>query len=401
MDAASTIPLMRIVFAANPGLGHLLPLLPLALAARDAGHELVVLSGGSLRGTAEAAGLHFVDSGPRDLATAFAMGPSREGLAGRRLAAMTWGHVFGGVIAPQLARGVLDLARDWPPDLVVHDDSEQGTWVAAERLGVAHVSLQATAWRRAGMRLSAEPLNTLRAALGLPPDPELARWHRHGYLQTRPLSLVDPADPGPATSVPLRPVPLDEAGGETPAFLARPAIRPRVAVTLGTIIPTRLEAIATILDALEPLDLDIVATVGHSLDPQELGVRRAGVHVLRYVPMSRLLATADALVFHAGSGTMLAAAAAAVPVVALPFQADQHENAERIEASGAGIRLQSADRTPEAIRAALAQVLAEPRFREAALRVRDEIAAMPAPEALVPRLERLAAAGPNGTIEAA
>ena len=30
---------MRIAFAANPALGHVLPLIPLALAARDAGHD--------------------------------------------------------------------------------------------------------------------------------------------------------------------------------------------------------------------------------------------------------------------------------------------------------------------------------------------------------------------------
>lgn len=392
---------MRIVFATHPALGHILPLLPLALAAREAGHEVVVLGGASVLATVTAAGLRLVEVGPPDFPTAFALGPPREGLTGRALSAMTWGQVFGGIIAPQMAAGLLRLAGDWRPDLVIHDDSEQGTWVAAERLGIPHVSLQATAWRRVVLRLSAEPLNNLRAELGLAPDPELAHWHRHGYLRTRPPSLVDTADPGPATSVPLRPVAMDEAGGETPAFLDSPAARPRVAVTLGTAVPGRVEAIATILDALEPLDVEVIATVSQSLDPAALGSRRDGIHGLKYVPMSRLLAASDALVFHGGSGTMLAALAAGVPLLALPVQADQPWNADRIEAAGVGIQLAPADRGPEAIRDAVTRLLAESRFRDAARRVRDEIAAMPAPETLVPRLERLAAAGPDGVIEPA
>src|SRR3954451_14100949 len=37
---------MRILFAAAPLQGHLLPLIPLAAACRDAGHEVLVAAGG-------------------------------------------------------------------------------------------------------------------------------------------------------------------------------------------------------------------------------------------------------------------------------------------------------------------------------------------------------------------
>ena len=153
-----------------------------------------------------------------------------------------------------------------------------------------------------------------------------------------------------------------------------------------------------ILEALAPLDVEVVATVGHSLDPAALGTRGEGLHILRYVPMSRLLSTSDALVFHAGSGTMLAALAAGVPVVALPVQADQPENADRIEAAGAGIQLAQNGRTPEAIADAVSAVLEDEQYRAAAGRVRDEIGAMPPPVDVLPALERLAAAGPDGVL---
>ena len=98
---------------------------------------------------------------------------------------------------------------------MVHDDSEQGTWIAAERLGIPHVSLQATAWRGAGVRLSAEPLDRLRSAWPAP-DPGLVGWHRHGYLTTRPPGAVNPDDPMPAATIPIRPIALDGVGAEIP-----------------------------------------------------------------------------------------------------------------------------------------------------------------------------------------
>lgn len=390
---------MRIAFSTQPALGHLLPILPLALAAQDAGHEVVVLGGASLAGPIARAGLHHVAAGPPDLATAFAHVPERDGLTGRRLAALTWGRVFGGVIAPEMADALIELARDWRPDLLVHEDSEQGTWIAAERLGIPHVSLQATAWRGAGVLLSAEPLGRLRTRLALEPDPELARWHRHGYLTTRPPLLQNPDDPVPRASIPLRPIALDESGEAAPPWLAlRDPSRPRVAVTLGTILPGRLDTMEAILAGLERLDVAVVATVGPGLEPALLGERAAGIRVERYVPMSLLLATADALVFHGGSGTMLAALAHGVPLVLLPVAADQPENADRCAAAGAGIVLEPEARTPAEIAAATHAILTDGHHRDGAERVRDQLEAMPLPTAVLPRLEALAAAGPEATL---
>ncbi len=390
---------MRIAFSTQPALGHLLPIVPLALAARDAGHEVVVLGGSSLSGPIARTGLPHVVAGPADLQEAFAKVPERAGLTGRRLAAATWSLVFGGVIAPEMAEALLDLARDWRPDLVVHDDSEQGTWIAAERLGVPHVSLQATAWRGAGVRLSAEPLRRLRERFGLPPDPALARWHRHGYLTTRPPLLQNPDDPVPRSSIPLRPIALDGTDEGAPSWLStKDPSRPRVAVTLGTILPGRLDVMEAILAGLERLEVEVVATVGPGLDPASLGGRPGHVRVERYVPMSRLLATVDALVFHGGSGTMLAALAHGVPLVVLPVAADQPENADRCAAAGVAIVLEPAARTAGDIATATRAVLADRRYRDAAARVREQLEAMPSPAAVLPRLEGLAAAGRDGTL---
>jgi UDP:flavonoid glycosyltransferase YjiC (YdhE family) len=385
---------MRIAFTTNPALGHLLPLVPLAQAARDAGHDVRVVGGASLARPIAEAGLDHVVAGPPDLPSVFARIPERDGLVGRRLAAVTWQRAFAGILAEAMAGSVLELATSWRPDLVVHEDSEQGAWVAAERLRVPHIALQATAWRGAGYRLSSEPLNRLLRHHGLPDDPDLRAWHRFGFLTTRPPALHNPLDPTPAGTRPIRPTAPDDTGGEPVRWpTGSRAGRPRVVVTMGTLMPGRLETMTAILDGLEGLDLGIVATVGHDLDPAALGERRPTTHVARYVPMTPLLAGASLLVFHGGSGTMLASLAAGVPLLVLPIAADQPENADRCVAAGVARMLATGERTPAGIRAAALDLLDEEAYRVAAAGVRDQIAAMPAPADVLPALERIAAAG--------
>lgn len=390
---------MKILFATNPALGHLLPLVPLARAARDAGHDVLVIGGASLAEATRDAGLPHVVSGPPDLPSVFAQVPERQGLTGRRLAAATWKGAFAGVMAQAMAAGTLALAGTWRPDLVVHEDSEQGSWIAADRLGIPHLALQATAWRGTGLRLSSDPLNRLLSLHGLPEDPELRAWHRYGFLTTRPPSLHNVDDPVPTGATPIRPTAPDAAGGEPAVWpTAAAERRPRVVVTMGTLMPGRTEAMTTILDDLEALDVDIVATVGHDIDPAALGSRRPTTRIARYVPMMPLVNGASLLVFHGGSGTMLAGLAAGVPLVVLPIAADQPENADRCRDAGVALVLDPDARASGDVRAAAAEVLRDPAYAFAASRVRSEIAAMPPPEALVPDLERLVNAGPDGVL---
>jgi len=380
---------MRIAVVSNPALGHVLPLLPLATAARDAGHEVVVLAGSSVAGAVAGAGLRQVTTPSPDLPSVLARIPERRGLTGRRLALATWTYGFAGVLAQETADAMLALARDWPPDLVLHEDSEQGTWIAAERLGIAHVTLQATAWRSTVQRASRKPLGRLLEHHGLPPDPELARWHRYAFLATRPPALRDPADPMPPTTSPIRPVAADESVTGTPDWVDRPAKR-RVCVTMGT-MPLAVDAVLPwVADAFAGLDAEVVVTLGPSADPSVMGTPPANVRLVSYVPMSRLLPTCAAVVFHAGSGTMLAALSAGVPLVLLPVAADQPDNADRCAAAGVGVVVGSDGRNAAAVRDAVERVLGDGDFADAARRVHGEIEAMPEPAALVPLLERLA-----------
>ena len=79
-----------------------------------------------------------------------------------------------------------------------------------------------------------------------------------------------------------------------------------------------------------------------------------------------------------------------LPQVIVPVTADQPENAERCAAAGVARVVPLADATAVSIREAALAVLAEPRYRLAAGRIHDEMAALPDLAGIVTLLERLA-----------
>jgi UDP:flavonoid glycosyltransferase YjiC (YdhE family) len=121
-----------------------------------------------------------------------------------------------------------------------------------------------------------------------------------------------------------------------------------------------------------------------------LGRQPANVHIERFMPQAALLPHCDLVVSHAGSGSVLGALAHGLPMVLLPIGADQPLNAARCQALGVADVLGPLSAAPEMVRAAVTRVLADGGFREAAERIRDEIAALPGPEYGVTLLDRLA-----------
>jgi len=95
-------------------------------------------------------------------------------------------------------------------------------------------------------------------------------------------------------------------------------------------------------------------------------------------------------VTHGGFNTIQAALSQGLPLVVLPVGADQPLNAASCAALGIGRVVGPEDRTPEAIRAAVRAVLADPSYRAAARRLRDAMLALPGPAHGVALLERLA-----------
>ena len=84
-----------------------------------------------------------------------------------------------------------------------------------------------------------------------------------------------------------------------------------------------------------------------------------------FVPHTAVLPHVDAMVTQFGLGTVMKALAHGVPLVCIPVVGDQSDNAARVVARGAGLRV-PADAPPGRIREAIERVVTDPSFRQAA-----------------------------------
>ena len=112
--------------------------------------------------------------------------------------------------------------------------------------------------------------------------------------------------------------------------------------------------------------------------------------VERFVSQTAVLPHCDAVVSHAGSGTVLGALGLGLPLVCVPQMADQFRNSAAVAKAGAGVVLRPGEAGPEPLAAAVQAVLGANGYRRAAAALAAEIAAMPAPAEVVPRLAALA-----------
>ena len=122
------------------------------------------------------------------------------------------------------------------------------------------------------------------------------------------------------------------------------------------------------LAAVGALGVRGLVTLGPALDPARFGTPPPDVRLERFVPHSVVLPLASAMVTQCGLGTVTKALTHGVPLVCVPLLGEQPENAARVVARGAGLRL-PADAAPGRIAEAIRRVLAEPGFRAQAARL--------------------------------
>jgi UDP:flavonoid glycosyltransferase YjiC (YdhE family) len=90
-----------------------------------------------------------------------------------------------------------------------------------------------------------------------------------------------------------------------------------------------------------------------------------------WVSYARTMPLCDAVVCHAGHGTLARSLASGVPVVACGHAGDQAENAARVRWAGLGVSLPRRFQTPRGVRLAVSRLLAKPDYRRRAEELRD------------------------------
>ena len=323
-----------MLFTFVAGLGHFEPLVPIAVAAKEAGHSVAFGCSASLATAVGAAGFRVfpIEAGA---------GTGANGHNGKRRTALRPldSEREDRDLRERFARGaagyrvprIRALCEKWQPDVLVCDETDFGALVACECLGLPFASvLVIVAGSFVRKQVIAGALGELRAEHGLPPDPELEMLSRYLVLSPVPARYRDPAHPLPATAHGFRPLIPGRVGDLAPAWASGLPGAPRVYFTLGTAFNRESgDLIARVLAGLRELPCNLVATVGPGIDPEEFSPQPANVHIERHIPQSSVLPHCDLVVSHGGSGSVIGALAHGLPSILIPIGADQPHNAAR------------------------------------------------------------------------
>ncbi|MFF9024877.1 nucleotide disphospho-sugar-binding domain-containing protein [Streptomyces eurythermus] len=376
---------MRILFVAGPTPATVFGLASLAIAARQAGHQVITAGTEELVPHISSVGLPGAAVTRRTWESLIATDRSGRpvprmprGVEPERLHHGGW---FGRLAAESLD-GLRELAARWHPELVVGGSMSYAAPLLAAHLGVPHVRQAWDLYDTRGVDpYAAEELRPELAALGLGrlPEPDL-------LVDVCPPSLR-PLDAGPAQ--PMRWVPYNRQLPLEPWMYTR-GDRPRVCVTSGS---RETEAnrgfLGRLVADLAAFDAEIVVAA-----PEEAASRlreTTGRVRVGWMPLDVVAPTCDLIVHHGGGVTGMTALGAGAAQLLLPRWDIFATTMRRAAEQGAARVLFPEDAGPEAVLRACRELLEEPGYRKRSGEIAAEIAALPGPAEVVADLERLAA----------
>ena len=288
------------------------------------------------------------------------------------------------------ARDLTPRAANSEPDLVVHELTEAAGWQAAAvsgALDVIHGFGTHIPYLIEAMQIV---LGAVRSELGSS-DRSLSLTDVP-YVDPCPPLLQPPGGVPFRNVLPLRPeMGVVHPGEQLPEAMRDLPYEKTIYLTFGTAFNVP-QVLAQAIDAVRDLQANAIVTTGPGIDPASFDQVPPHIAIEQFVPQALIMKRCAAVVSHTGSGTMLGALAEGLPQVCLPMGADQFSNAAQIARTGAGIVVPPDSRTPQTIRAAIDQVLADPAYAAGARVLQADIAAMPSAADVVNDLAGLAAA---------
>lgn len=389
-----------MLFASAPGYGLTLPLVPLIWAARAAGHEVLLATTSEMTEVGAHAGLPVYDVFPQadvwqGLMNTVGTGKPPAELPEEYRVALDMRNPFG-LFTASMTEGTIRAGRAFGAEVVVYTSDHGAGMLAATALGVPGLevgnrvswSTRDKGWSDGRPGFGEDEVSVLmRAKLGLDAS---ARPEVIARIDPRAPSMGGMADGEQERDRrdgtpwwPMRFVPFN-GGTVLPEWALEQPQRPRVAVTLGTVVPAMVgvSSLKIVVDALGGMDVDVVLAAG-TADLSDLGELPANVRSVGYLPLSAFLPSCAVIVHHGGSGTTAAPLHYGIPQLVLPSFADNPLSAQRVADRGVGLSHDPATVDVETVRSMVARLLTEDTFRTAARQVRAEMAAQPSPSAII------------------
>lgn len=421
----------RFLIATIPVIGHVSPIFPVAQTLISRGHEVWWYTGELFREKIEAIGARFVpmnlgldysiaENVPAELAT------QRSKFGGLAQLKFDLEHFFIKAAVGN-AKDLLSLLEEFPVDCIVCDSF----FIAAAWVH----ELKGMPWAQLGISALAFPSqDTAPFGLGLRPNGSRVGRFRNrvlsGLLQTVVLrslyACVNEARSqlslGAKTHLLFDVLsPYLYLAGTVPGFeyprsdlppqvhfigpLLSPASseftppswwgdcdqgRPVIHVTQGTVATDPEDLILPTLRALKDEPVLVVATTGKQSAADLVAFSLpSNARVEPFLPYQFLFPHVDVMVTNGGYNGVQMALAHGIPLVAAGKSEDKPEICARIAWCGAGINLKTKKPTPNQVRQAVRQLLANPSYRQGAKRLQTEIAQSQPAEQAATLIEQL------------
>ncbi len=390
---------MRVLFTTHATSGHYHPLVPLAKALEEAGHEVAFVTSEFFCRFVEASGFECLPGG-YNLDTHW----SEEAIEkqfpeyarvpqGDEKVRWMASNIFAGLFLERMIPDLLTHAYKWEPDVLVREPSEFAAAIVGEKLHIPYVT---AGWPlffpiEVWLEFVGKALNQIRAEFGLPADDRLEMLHPYLYLAFAPPEFAGEPEHFPPTAYLFRPIPFDRSGDEgLPGWVDDLPEQPTIYATLGTVFNDEPGVFEMIIDAFRDEPVNLIMTVGRNQNPGRFDPLPDHIHVERYIPQSILLPYCDLVVTHSGYNTVVNVLGAGLPMLSIPIGGDQEVQAGHAVRMGAALMAAPAERSAETIREGARKLLSDQGYRENAERFRDRVQAMPGPDQAVLLLERIA-----------
>ena len=398
----------RVLFTTFEGGGHVPPSLLVAHELMARGHDVLVVSDPYNASAAAEKRLPFTPwrRAPRRVAAAQVDDPMDDWKS-RWPPAVVRRLCDGVITGPALAYAtdVMEIAREFAPDVIVSQELLFGSIMAAEKMSIPVALLTANLWCyptrtdvppfgpgfglaasrgdqgrdrvvrgmvRSFFDVGLPALNHARQAIGLPEV-------RHTLDQ---LAAVERVILGVSMAFDFarqdKPAGFVYAGPlyETPSWAGDDVPfpengRPNVLISFSTTFQNQRAVLVRCMKAAASLPINAIVTLGPAVSREGLPVSD-NLKVVLQGSHYLIVPKCQAVLCHGGHGTVLRPLRHGVPVVAIPMGRDHADNAARLEWKKAGRRL-SERASVRRIARTLWQVVTEPSYKKGAGRLQLEL----------------------------
>ncbi|MCR9108703.1 glycosyltransferase [Marivita sp. XM-24bin2] len=368
-----------ILVTSNFLVSHFMPLLPITQALKKTGHDVRVAAVSELGPEISKRGLdHLVmtqcsEQAFDDLKHRVQMVPRED--TGK----FFMSHFFMDLAPRSAIPGLLEELELWRPDLILRESTEFAGLIAAKRLNIRHVRFEIVngeSEESIASNYTAE-IDALLSSVSLPAS-------KDGYIRDELAFSAHPGVLDDTVRINTRPPYRfrNSAAARTPVT-DRPdwlpdQDTPLIYMTFGTVTANEgrsRQIFDASVKAVADLPITVLVTTGKDAPPDLIENVPDNVVVRDFVDQAEVLAFAEVMVCHGGSGTVLGGLEAGVPMIIVPMFADQPDNARCLEAVGLSTTIH--EHEVEVLGAKILDILGDPKRKRAAKEAADNFAKLP------------------------